>query len=532
MYRSLIPTLALGFLVVSAQAQGPSKASVTAKAKAAATPSTKPATSTPPVPQEERRRLEFHVQGAEKDTIYLANYYGNKLYYSDTAVADAKGNIVFARPKGYKAGVYAVVIPGPKYFEFIVNEPAVQMQTDTFDLNAHLVVKKSQENQLFVDYVRFLNTQRKEAESINREREATEDPIRKASLKQKLEDYEARIKTYQKDLVAKNPTTFVASIVRMSIAQEEVTIKKPDGSVDSAATYYHYRAHFWDNTDLTDERILRTPVFQNKFDEYVGKVVPQIPDTINKCADELIQRMDHSDELFKFAVHNITHKYETSDIMGMDAVFVHMAQTYYCTKDGSPTRATWMPADKLDKLCERARKEAPLIIGAKAKNIILTDTTEANWIDMYKMPQEYVLIVFWDPHCGHCKKTLPDLYKQYKEKLEPINVGVYAVAKATDSTLFADWKSFIRENCPGWTNTALTWHVYKDAKQNSSKYIPKFTTIESLNYADAWDVYSTPKFFLVDQDRRIVGKQLTPDQMVDLIGNLRKKKAGNGSGQK
>jgi hypothetical protein len=29
-------------------------------------------------------------------------------------------------------------------------------------------------------------------------------------------------------------------------------------------------------------------------------------------------------------VHNITYKYETSEIMGMDAVFVHMALTYYC----------------------------------------------------------------------------------------------------------------------------------------------------------------------------------------------------------
>lgn len=523
MERSVLFSLLLASVTTAASAQAPSK--TTAK------PSPKAEAATP-VPPEEKRRLEFHIKGAEKDTIYLANYYGNKLYYSDTAVADAKGNIVFARAKGYKAGVYAVVVPGPKYFEIIVNEPAVQMETDTVDLNAHLIVKKSRENQVFLDYVRYLNAQRKEADQVSKERDATEDPIKKAALKDKLSEYEKRIKAYQQDLVAKNPGTFIAVIVRMSINPDEVSIKKADGTIDSAATYYNYRAHFWDNTDLSDERILRTPVFQNKFDEYVGKVVPQIPDTINKCADELVTRMDHSDDLFKFAVHSITNKYETSDIMGMDAVFVHMAQTYYCPKDGSTSRAKWMPADKLDKLCERARKEAPLIIGAKAKDILLPDTTEQKWVDMYRVPQEYVLVVFWDPHCGHCKKTLPDLYKQYKEKLRPINVEVYAVAKATDSTLFADWKSFIRENCPDWVNVGLTWHVYSDAKQNPSKYIPKFTTIESLNYADAWDVYSTPKFFLLDGDRKIVGKQLTPDQMVDLIGNLRKRKSAGATAPK
>jgi thiol-disulfide isomerase/thioredoxin len=474
---------------------------------------------------QDQRKLEFTIKGLSKDTVYLANYYGSKLYYNDTALADAGGRVVFARPKGYKAGVYAVVVPGPKYFEILVNEPLVQIETDKEDLMGGLVVKKSRENQVFLDYVRFINAKRSEADAVNKEREASEDPVRKAALKERLQAFENEIKAYQQDLVAKNPGTFVAMIVRMSIAPDPPEIRKADGAIDSAATYYNYRSHFWDNTDLSDERILRTPVFQNKFEEYIGKVVPQVPDTINKCADELIRRMDHGDELFKFAVHTITYKYETSDIMGMDAVFVHMAQTYYCPKNGSPSRAKWMPADKLEKLCERARKQAPLVIGAQAKNIILPDTTEANWVNMYKIPDEYVLVIFWDPHCGHCKKTLPDTYKDYQEKLKPIGVEVYAVAKATDSTLFADWKKFIREHDMRWLNVGLTWHVYDEAKKNAAAFIPRLTTIESLNYADAWDVYSTPKLFLLDGERKIVGKQLTPDQMVDLIGVLRKRKA-------
>jgi thiol-disulfide isomerase/thioredoxin len=149
---------------------------------------------------------------------------------------------------------------------------------------------------------------------------------------------------------------------------------------------------------------------------------------------------------------------------------------------------------------------------------------------MYKVPSEYVLIVFWDPHCGHCKKSLPDLYKQYKEKLKPIGVEVYTVAKATDSTLFADWKTFIREQQLDWINVGLTWHVYADAKKNSGKYIPQYTTIESLNYSDAWDVFTTPRFFLVDADRKIVGKQIDPDQIVKLVDQLRKLKAKKETG--
>lgn len=470
------------------------------------------------------RRLEFTVAGTEGDTVYLANYYGNRLYYNDTVVADAKGRSVFNSRRGYKAGIYAVVVPGPKYFELVVNEPEVQMASDVNDLQGKLEVKKSAENTLFLDYIRMLNAKKKESEAIAERMNTTEDPILKSTLKQQLEDIDKAVKANQRDLVEKNPGTLVGMIVKMSLPVKNEEMRKPDGTLDSLATYYLQRSRFWDNVDLTDERILRMPVFQNKLEEYMGKVVRQIPDTLSKTADELIGKLGPSEELFKFVVHNITYKYETSDIMGMDAVFVHMALTYYCPKPGGKSRATWMSQEKLDKMCERANKLAPIVIGAKSKNIILCDTTEQNWVNMHTLPNDYVLVIFWDPHCGHCKQELPGIYEAYKEKLKPAGIEVYAVAKATDSVLFADWKKFIREKDLRWINVGLTWHVYteaRDPKIGPAKYIPRFTTIESLNYNEAWDVYATPKFFLVGPDRKIAGKQITPEQVLDLVTKLR-----------
>ena len=40
-----------------------------------------------------KRIIEAQIQGLAKgDTVFLANYYGSKLYYNDTAVVDAKAN--------------------------------------------------------------------------------------------------------------------------------------------------------------------------------------------------------------------------------------------------------------------------------------------------------------------------------------------------------------------------------------------------------------------------------------------------------
>jgi thiol-disulfide isomerase/thioredoxin len=476
-------------------------------------------------PADPRRHIEVHIEGTANDTIYLANYYGNKLYYSDTAIADPKGKVVFNKPRGYKGGVYAVVVPGPKYFEIILNEPKLVLSTDKNDLVGKLVVKESKENSIFTEYIRFLNARKGESDAIRSRMEAEEDPIAKARAKAELEDLDKVVKQYQKDLVANNPGTFAADLVHMSLPVELPELRKADGSLDSAAAYYQYRAHFWDHFNLTDDRIVRTPIYANKLEEYLTRVVPQTPDTIAVLVDRLIAKTESSEEVFKYTVHTITHKYETSDIMGMDAMFVHMAQTYYCPQAGKASRAPWMDDEKLEKLCERARKMAPLTLGRKSTNIILTDSTEQNWISLHGLPQEYVVVVFWDPHCGVCKKELPEIYKVYQEKLKGMDVQVYAIAKAVDATLMKDWKKFIRENGLDWVNVGLTQTVYEQAKKDPRLFIPKFTTIESLNYAETYDVYSTPKLFLLDGERKIVGKQLAPEQIEDLVKKLKERKA-------
>ena len=470
------------------------------------------------------RDIEITIPGIEKDTIYLANYYGNKLYYSDTCVADTKGRAIFKNPKGYKAGVYAVVIPGPKYFEMIVNEPVIRMSTDTLDLIGNLTVKASKENQVFLDYIRFLNSKKKESDAVKARMDAQKDPIAKGGMKGQLEEMDKAVRKYQNDLIAANPDLLAAALVKMSLSPELPEIRKPDGSLDSAAQYYQYRSHYWDNFDLKDERIVRVPVFANKFEEFITKTLPQFPDTMNVLVDQLIARTDGKNEVFKYMVNTVTHKAETSEIMGMDAVFVHMGQTYYCPTGGKPGRVDWMPQEKLDKLCERVNKQAPLVLGKKAPYLSLTDTTEEKWVNFYDLPQEYVVIIFWDPHCGHCKKELPEIAKVYKEKMKALDIEVYCVAKAVDATLMKDWKAFIREHDLDWVNVGLTEHVFEEAKKDPRKFIPKLTTIESLNYAETYDVYATPKIFLVDGERKFRGKQLSADQIVDLVTQLKKRK--------
>ncbi len=432
------------------------------------------------------RRLEFNITGAGQQTIYLANYYGNRLYYSDTAVADAQGTVVFDRKGGYPAGVYAVMV-GAKRFEVAVNEPVVRMASDFGDMQGRATVTESRENALYL-----------EQKKIN-DGELTPAAIGRL-----------------KDIVKANPGTLVAMIVKMGLAPERTPVLKTDGTLDSAATATLYRSHFWEGTDLRDARILNTPVFQNKLDEFFGRDVPQKVDSINHYLDLLIGGTVGAGAVFNFLLTYATTKYETSALK-MDGVYVHIAQKYVCTGTDFALGAG-MPADKWDKVCTQARTKAPLVIGNKSHNLILADTTEQHWVDMHKMPQECILVAFWSPHCGHCKKAMPALYTEYTEKLKALDVGVYAVADASDSTLFVDWKAFLKENKMDWVNVGVPFHVRKDANAHPERYVPKITTMESLQYATAWAVTGTPQYYLLDGQRRIIGK---PDSITEIVSMIK-----------
>jgi hypothetical protein len=52
----------------------------------------------------------------------------------------------------------------------------------------------------------------------------------------------------------------------------------------------------------------------------------------------------------------------------------------------------------------------------------------------------------------------------------------------------------------------------------------KPTTLESLNYQTAYDIFSTPKVFILDKDKKIIAKSLSLSQMEDLLDRLQGQK--------
>lgn len=463
--------------------------------------------------------LKFKVRGVQDTTVYLANYYGSKLYYKDTAIANTKGEIVFTGKKALPTGKYAVVVPGPKYFELYVQEQRFQMETDTADFVKHMQVKNSPNNQLFYDYIHFVIEKRKESEVLTKQlAEFGSDPAKSSAITERMVEMNKEVLAYQNKMVEDNPELIAAKSLKMMIP---VNVPEPpvreDGAVDSLFAYNYYLHHFMDHADLDDPNMVRLPEFHQKLDEYMNKVVVQVPDSINRYADLLIDKVRDTDELFQYVVQYITYNFETSQIMGMDAVFLHMAEKYYQSGE-----ATWADSTAMAKIDERIERMKPTMIGNIAPPLKLVDTTLENWVSAHDLEAEFTILYFYDPDCGHCKKKTPVMTEKFAA-LENQDVIIYAVSGSSDD----DWNKFIKEkglDKPGIYNVAAPQKVYEDSKYATQLILDGKTDYKSLNYRNTYDVFSTPKVFLLNAKKEIIAKQVGVEQVFDIIEDMRKRR--------
>jgi peroxiredoxin len=443
--------------------------------------------------------IKLTVKGLSNSKLILAYYYGDKQYVKDTLKIDSKGLCELKADTNLPAGIYLAVFPalGNKYFEFVVNEQRFSITTDTSDLAGHVVVSGSQENELFYNDMRFLGKERKASEGFNSAYKAAKTDEERNKIRDQLKTIDSLVNKKRTDVIKDYPKSFYANILR---AMEPVQPKDPKLAprdavgrlIDSNWVWRDYKNRYWDNVDLTDDRLIRTPIFHNKLKEFYTRTIIQIPDSIIIDGDALLKKMPPKGELFKYTLVYMLNEMAKSKIMGFDAVYVHLVKNYY-----SKGYAPWVDTVQLYKINERGRILEPLLIGKKAMNITLADTTLKVFHSLYDIKSRFTVLCFWDPDCGHCKKEVPILADAYhKMKKEGIDVEMYCPTIMSIEEM-KKWTDFIKEHNLDWINVADPY------RQN--------------NFRFEWDIQSTPQIYILDKDKIIKAKRIGADQVEDFI---------------
>lgn len=448
--------------------------------------------------------LKFTVKGLkENSNCILAHYHYNFQLKNDSVRSNAKGEFEFKGEEKYPEGMYLIIFPdaspNKKYFDFVMDGiQHFSLETDTMDYVKNMKIKGSEENKIFFDYQHFIMKEQKLIEPLREQFRKVKDKDSSKLLQDKMMVIDKEVKTYKTDLAKNNPQMFITKLLKATDEPEipEAPVQ-PDGKKDTLFAYHYYKTHFWDNFDFSDERMLRTPIFHPKIKQYLDKLTPQTPDSINIAVDYIIDKGKANPKVFEYLVNLLVYDYESSTRMGFDAVFVHLVERYYLTK-----QVTWVDSTRMYKVAERAYILKPLLIGKKAPQIIMQDST-GKVMALHSVKAKYTIVVFWDYGCGHCKKEIPELYELYKNKLKKLGVEVYAVE--TDNGL-KEWKKFIKDHDLNWINV-IEEDDYKRA------VVKKF-----------YDIYKTPTVYLLDENKIIKAKNIDSEQLEKFIEMLEKEK--------
>ena len=173
--------------------------------------------------------------------------------------------------------------------------------------------------------------------------------------------------------------------------------------------------------------------------------------------------------------------------MGQDAVFVHLFNNYH-----SKGLSSWLNEKQMETITRRAYMQMSNLIGEKAANLEMLDTA-GRLAPLYNVKAPYTVVVFWDPTCGHCKEELPRIDSVYRASWKASNVKIYAVLAEDQKP---EWLKYINEH-----HIADWVHVYQTKEMGEA-----ITASQKPGYKQLYDVISTPTLYLLDSEKRIIGK--------------------------
>lgn len=438
-------------------------------------------------------RIDFQVKGWENKQVYIEYHYGRKNFILDSVLLGNTGKAYVKGDTALPGGIYMLVLPQKAFIEFIVDEhnQFFSLTTDTADIINHLKFKNSGDNEAFMKYQRhaYANLARNNwYQNRIRANMNNVDSINK--INDEIEAFNSIQNAYRQKFIKQHEHTFLAKLI--TALMEPTVPTPPEGLSKQAARqwkYMYYKAHYWDNIDFSDARLLRTTLIENKINSFFSRVVPNNIDSIIKESEQLIEKSKANPEVYRFVVNKLLSNFETSGKWSNDNIFVALANKYYLSG-----QAPWADSLFIKQLAFRVNMMTPTLIGKRIPTTVFTTIDDSQQLIVDTIPAKILLLYFWSSDCPHCKKYTPklyDLYKRYKDK------GLEVVA-VTATNNFDEWRAYVKENhFTDWINC-----YYKG---------------DYVQLLNLYNVYMTPRIFVLDKNKTIIQKDLQVESIKKIL---------------
>lgn len=447
------------------------------------------------------RNINITLTPLKNCKVYLGSYMGKGKALVDSAMLNDKSQGVFRGANKLTGGIYFVVSPQLTIqFELLMDDKQhFSIAADTA-LKEQAVITGSFDNDLFKTYSEISTTQGKKIQQYEAAYHAARTSADSAAAKAELVKADKAIRQYQSDIIAKYPQSLLAMLFNTMKRPTSPAIPVVNGKADSLYPYRFVKEHFWDDVNFNDDRLLRTPFFELKLDEYFKYYVSPEPDSIIAEVKYILLYARTGKEIYPYLLTKFTNKYMNPEFMGQDKVFVYLFENFYAKGD-----TVLLNQASRKTVTERAYFLMANQIGQPAPTLNLSDTT-GKAVSLYAIQAPFTMIAFWDPNCGHCKEEIPRLDSLYKAKWR--NMGVKVLSVNIYENEIPSWKKFIAAK--SLSSDWLQAYETKEAKEATEKS-------GQANYRQLFDIIKTPTFYLLDKDKHIIAKQLSLEQFDDIL---------------
>jgi hypothetical protein len=309
----------------------------------------------------------YHITVSAKDManmpVFLAEYYGEFVSVIDSAQLDNSGNALFSGNNSLCTGIYTVVIPGKLTCDLLID--GAQQLNVVLSAGHDAEVSGNIQSETYAGYLAWLDTKPE---------------------KQQIAERRNRI-------IDRYPGTFLARYMKALQLVEAPAATDDIGQMMSA---YHYRRrHFFDNMNLSDAGLLRTPLYHETVQYYISKFVTQHADTLIHIAYRLLEQASGNCETFFFMSDFLLDYSLRSKIENSSRLYNFLRRNRTML---SPKAASLLPA-------KSGSNYFLLQNGEDMQNILNSmefSEMDGASFDPRQIKSKYRIFYFWHQECPRC----------------------------------------------------------------------------------------------------------------------------------
>lgn len=407
--------------------------------------------------------------------VYLGYVYGDNRYPLDTSMTNAEGTAVFQKNLKLSGGILILYLTPRKALELLLTEENdFTVNVDTADVSAKTTFTGSRENTLYYDFLRKINFNKYQEETLrNKTKHRKLSPDSAQLVTAMLQSYRDQDLKMKKQMVEKNKGTFIADLVASQMPPE---YRRKGGTL----ALRERKDRFFENINFANEKLAFSPVLFNKYTEYINDYIYKSGDSLIVACDTILKKAAAGKENFKWSLYFLSSSFERSSVPGQDKVFVHLVEQYY--KKG---KCWWLSKEQLDNMIRRADILKNLFVGSTCPNFIAQDSS-GNEISLHSKLKGTTVLYFWSYDCKHCLEETPKL-AAWAKKHPKINLVTACPSPEEDK-----WKEKLKE-------FKLTGSHFIDPELKA-------------NFTYLYSITSTPSIFVISKDKKILAKYIDDTQ--------------------